>query len=144
MRLIDADVLMLYLKDIYFRNSPNGNSWRETLEMKQYRESVCDCLEMVMKSVEEAPTVKGWISVKDWMPAETHSIFYRFFGTKIWRNSMWREQSDKVLVTVVFKDGTKIVTTGETHDGIWNTTISRTLEPVVSHWMPMPEPPKGE
>ena len=84
----------------------------------------------------------GWISVKDRLPAETHSIFYRFFGTKIWRNSMWREQSDKVLVTVVFKDGTKIVTTGETHDGIWNTTISRTLEPVISHWMPLPEPPK--
>lgn len=84
----------------------------------------------------------GWISVKDRLPAETHSIFFRFYGTNKWNKSMWREQSDKVLVTVAFKDGTKIVTTGETHDGIWNTTISRTLEPVVTHWAEMPEPPK--
>lgn len=61
-----------------------------------------------------------------------------------WSNAMWREQSDKVLVTVAFKDGTKIVTTGETHDGVWNTTISRTLESVVTHWQAMPEPPKED
>lgn len=92
--------------------------------------------------VENAPTVNGWISVKDRQPVETHSIFYRFYGTQKWSNSMWREQSDKVLAAVAFKDGTKTVTTGQTHDGVWNTTISRTLEPVVTHWMPMPEAPK--
>lgn len=86
----------------------------------------------------------NWISVKDRQPVETNSIFYRFYGTKKWSSAMWREQSDKVLVTVAFKDGTRTVTTGETHDGVWNTTISRTLEPVVTHWMPLPEPPKEE
>lgn len=86
----------------------------------------------------------NWISVKDRLPVETHSIWYPFYGTKKWSNAMWREQSDKVLVTVAFKDGTKIVTTGETHDGVWNTTISRTLEPVVTHWQAMPEPPEEE
>ena len=94
--------------------------------------------------IEEAPTVNGWISVEDRLPAEKHSIFFRFYGTNNWNKSMWREHSDKVLVTVVFKDGSKIVTTGETHDGIWNTTISRTLDPVITHWMPLPEPPKEE
>lgn len=84
----------------------------------------------------------NWISVKDRLPVETHSIFFRFYGTQKWSNAMWREQSDKVLVTVAFKDGTKRVTTGETHDGVWNTTISRTLEPVVTHWQAMPEPAK--
>lgn len=55
---------------------------------------------------------------------------------------MWREQSDKVLVTVTFKDGTRLVTTGETHDGEWYTSISRSLNPIVTHWMPLPEPPQ--
>lgn len=103
-----------------------------------------DDREIVYSVIQKQPTIGGWISVKDRMPAETHSIFFRFYGTNKWNKFMWREQSDKVLVTVAFKDGTKIVTTGETHDGIWNTTISRTLEPVVTHWAEMPEPPKEQ
>ena len=94
--------------------------------------------------IQKQPTVGGWISVKDRMPAETHSIFFRFYGTNNWNKAMWREQSDKVLVTVAFKDGTRFVTTGETRDGIWNTTICRTLEPVVTHWAEMPAPPEED
>jgi hypothetical protein len=85
-----------------------------------------------------------WISVKDRLPAETHSIFWPWYGRKEWRNAMWREQSDKVLVTVTFEDGTRRVTTGETHDGEWNTTISKALNQIVTHWMPLPEPPKED
>ena len=83
-----------------------------------------------------------WISVKERMPVELHSIFWSWYGKKEWRNAMWREQSDKVLVTVEFKDGTRLVTTGETHDGVWNTAISRTLDPIVTHWMQFPELPE--
>ena len=90
----------------------------------------------------KAPTVGEWNNVKDMLPVETHSIFWRFHGTEKWSSAMWMQQSDKVLVTVAFKDGTKIVTTGETHDGVWNTSISRALEPVVTHWQAMPDPPK--
>ena len=84
----------------------------------------------------------NWISVKDRLPAETHSIFWIWFGMEGWKNSMWREQSDKVIVTVVFDDGTRYVTTGETHDGKWNTTISKTIKHTVTHWMPFPEAPE--
>ena len=86
-------------------------------------------------------SVNRWISTNKRMPVETHSMFWRFFGTDKWSNAMWREQSDRVLVTVAFKDGTRLVTTGETHDGKWNTGISRTLEHTVTHWMPMPDLP---
>lgn len=117
MRLIDADELMDYC----------NNQKDKTIDAND---------------IARFPTVVGWISVNDRLPAETHSIFWRFHGTEKWTSAMWMQQSDKVLVTVAFKDGTKMVTTGETHDGVWHTSISRTLEPEVAHWMPMPEPPK--
>ena len=81
-----------------------------------------------------------WIDVNDEMPVELHSIFWPWRNSSKWTKAMWAEQSDKVLVTIRFKDGTKVVTTGETHDGKWYTTVSRTLDPVVTHWMRMPDP----
>lgn len=97
---------------------------------------------LIGQVIDEATTVNCWISVKDRLPVETHSIFWTLHGTAKWSNAMWREQSDEVLVTVIFKDSTRLVTTGETHDGEWLTSISRTLEPIVTHWAEMPEPPK--
>ena len=76
------------------------------------------------------------------MPVELHSLWWPFYGTTNWRDAMWREESDTVLVAVVFPDGTRRVTTGKTLDGVWETHISKTLKPVVTHWMPLPEPPE--
>ena len=123
MRLIDADALILYLNDIYFRNSPNGNSWRETLEMKQYREGVCEGLEMAMKSVEEAPTVGGWISVKDRMP-EKNGEYLCWFGKNI------------------MAKGAAIATYLEMWKAFGSLESLETY-PNVTHWMPI-EPPKEE
>lgn len=81
-----------------------------------------------------------WIDVKEKMPAETHSIFWPWRDSVKWSNAMWKEQSDKVIVSIRFKDGSRIVRTGETHDGVWHTSVSPTLEPVVTHWMPLPDP----
>lgn len=135
MRLIDADEL----HDIY-TGVPNG-----LYTTGHIVTAIDEC-----KTVDAATVAKDtnvpdkWVSVKDRMPAETHSIFWPWYGRKEWSNAMWREQSDKVLVTVTFKDGTRLVTTGETHDGEWHTSISKTLNPIVTHWMQMPEPPKED
>ena len=83
-----------------------------------------------------------WINVHDRMPVELHSLWWPLYGTTNWSNAMWREESDTVLVTVVFPDGSRHVTTGKTCDGSWQTSISKTLNPVVTHWMPLPEPPE--
>lgn len=83
-----------------------------------------------------------WISVKDRMPAETHSMFYKFYGTLKWRDAMWREESDHVLVAITFEDGSQFVTSGYTQDGKWSTGISKILQYTVTHWMPLPEPPE--
>lgn len=82
------------------------------------------------------------ISVKDWMPEEHESIFYKFLGTRKWSNSMWKQESEKVLVYVSFPDGTGVVTTGCLHNSDWVTTVSKTLPQTVTHWMPLPEPPE--
>lgn len=131
MRLIDADRLLSDRMKSKYYHLPNGD------------------IAIPIIDIEHAPTVATdinvpgkWISVEDRMPVETHSIFFPWYGKPKWSNAMWREQSDKVLVAIAFKDGTRMVTTGETHDGIWHTTVSRTLDPVVTHWMPLPEPPK--
>lgn len=97
-----------------------------------------------LQTVYKAAQEPGWISVESALPAETHSIFWPWKDTARWSSAMWAEQSDKVIVAVRFKDGTRIVRSGETHDGKWHTDISRTLEPVVTHWMPFPELPKED
>lgn len=84
----------------------------------------------------------NWISVKDRMPEEHESIFYKFLGTRKWSNSMWKQESEKVLVYVSFPDGTGVVTTGCLHNSDWVTTVSKTLPQTVTHWMPLPEPPE--
>ncbi len=84
----------------------------------------------------------NWISVKDRMPAETHSMFFKLYGTPKWRDAMWQEESDNVLVAITFEDGSQFVTSGYTQDGKWHTGISKMLPYTVTHWMPFPEPPE--
>ena len=94
-----------------------------------------DALELLKKQPQ-------WISVEDRMPPELHSMWFPLYGTSKWKNVMWREESDHVLVTVVFDDGTRYVSMGRTHDGEWNTNISKVVHHTVTHWMPLPEPPE--
>ena len=86
-----------------------------------------------------SPTVDGWISVKDRLPSEHDSLFANHPHLS---KHMWTKESDDVIVYVVFPDGTGRATEGRLRDGKWHTKISPTLESVVTHWMPMPEPPK--
>lgn len=86
-----------------------------------------------------APTVGGWISVKDRLPSEHDSLFA---NNPHLSKHMWAKESDDVIIYVVFPDGTGRATEGRLRDGKWNTKISQVLEPVITHWMPLPEPPK--
>lgn len=95
----------------------------------------------VMECIDAAPTIDGWISVKDDMPKEHNSIFANYTHLS---KHMWAKESDNVIVYVRFPDGTGRSTEGRLQDGKWWTRISPTLEPTVTHWMPMPEPPKEE
>ena len=86
----------------------------------------------------------GWISVKSSLPKEHPSIFAPFYGTDRWNSAMWRNESDRVLVTIRFPDGTRTVDKGKLQDGIWKTGVSPVLPQEVTHWAVWPEPPKEE
>ena len=80
-----------------------------------------------------------WISVKDRLPDVHDSLFANRPHL-----DMWSKESDSVIVYVRFPDGTGQSTEGILRDGKWWTRISLLLEPMVTHWMPMPEAPKGD
>lgn len=137
MRPIDADKLAKILNDLWLSTSPRLNDNKETaLERAAMCRGIDDCI----KYVHDSPTIGGWISVKDDLPKEHDSIFANNAHLSKY---MWAKESDGVIVYVKFPDGTGLSTEGRLLDGKWSTKISQVLEPVVTHWMPMPEAPKG-
>lgn len=88
-------------------------------------------------------TVQEWISVTDRLPDEHESLFARYKGTDKWNNAMFTTISDPVIVCEENENGRHIVKTANTVDGVWKVKYS--FHPYrVTHWMPLPKPPKGE
>ena len=88
-------------------------------------------------------TVQEWISVDDSLPDEHESLFARYKGTDKWSNAMFTTISDRVIVCAEYENGKRIVKTANTVDGVWK--VKDIFHPCkVTHWMPMPHPPKGE
>jgi hypothetical protein len=73
-----------------------------------------------------------WISIKDKMPEERVD-----FGNS----------SNRVIVAYIDPDGELAVSSGQTfyHDDIryWDIDGEPSIGLLVTHWMPLPEPPKG-
>ncbi len=85
----------------------------------------------------------GWISVKDRLPFEHDSMFFKkFAGTSKWNPAMFKKSSDEVNVCGVYPDGKTFVTHSRTHDGKWD--ISSIFQMKITHWQPLPEPPKED
>lgn len=135
MRLIDADKLVDMLYDSeYTTLCP--------------LDEVCGVID-ACPTAEFAPVQNGelrdaaerdWISVEDRLPEEHESIFAKAYGTKRWVDGMFRTISENVLACVAFEDGHKVTMTLRTHDGAW--ALSSVHRGHVTHWMPLPEPPK--
>lgn len=84
-----------------------------------------------------------WISVKDRLPEEHDSIFSYLYGTKSWQPGMHRKVTDEVIACAKRKDGRKRVVAIKMWDGEWDWHKLQDDEKV-THWMPLPQPPKGE
>lgn len=89
------------------------------------------------------PTIPAtqWIRVEDDMPPEYESVFKKFKSTPKWLAGMYETISDDVNAVVKFEDGTKKIYTLHTADGKWS-HLPILGKPIVTHWMPLPEPPK--
>ena len=145
MRLIDADAYAAEMKkrqDACMEAMENASYDGEQFSPKEHWDGVLAAFAEAKLMLDDMQTVGGWISVKDSLPEEHESIFHKLLGTPKWSSAMWQQESDKVLVCVSFPDGTSVVTTGCLHNSDWVTTVSKALPQKVTHWMPLPEPPK--
>ena len=103
----------------------------------------CHISEVADHLISNGVTVQDWVSVKDRLPDEHESLFARYKGTDKWRNAMFTTISDRVIVCAEYENGNRIVKTANTVDGVWK--VKDSFYPCkVTHWMPMPQPPKGE
>lgn len=82
-----------------------------------------------------------WIPVSEKLPEEHDSIFAKLYGTDKWDSNLWRTTSNRVLVTVKYDDGTRLVKESHTHDGEW-VVEKKYIDCKVVAWMEMPEPYK--
>lgn len=85
--------------------------------------------------------VHSWIPVTERLPKERDSIFKKLYGTKQWLPGMFCTVSDNVLASIEREDGTRCVRYMHTQGGEWNLD-SMPWAKKVTHWMPLPEPPK--
>lgn len=133
MRMIDADELIRNLEGIISDYTSNG--------IYPEKFGIDDFIDVV----KEIPTIPApqWIRVENRMPIEHESMFKKFKGTSKWLAGMHETISDDVNVVVKFEDGTKKVYMSHTTDGVWR-NLPIVGKPVVTHWMPLPEPPKED
>ena len=85
--------------------------------------------------IDNGVTVQEWIPVKDRLPDETG----RYFAVKkrIAPDKLGGNRTDIVILRFFVDDGFRI----PTHIPDW---INEEINEEVTHWMPLPEPPKGE
>ena len=106
MRLIDADALIARCKEI---ETIEWNSKAAPINWK-------DAYEDFEEEIDSAPTVGGWISVKDRMPEP-----YKFMLV----------YTERGLYGIDY-----MIENSESGKAVW------ALNPKVTHWMPLPEPPE--
>lgn len=79
-----------------------------------------------------------WIPVSEMLPGEHDSVFADLYGTDKWDSKLWRKVSNRVLVTIKYDDGARIVKESYTCDGKW-VDEKRSINCKVVAWMPMPK-----
>ena len=93
--------------------------------------------------ISKGVTVQEWIPVTERLPDEHESLFAHYKGTDKWRDGMFMTISDLVIVLAEYENGERLVKTANTVDGVWK--VKNFFHPCkVTHWMPLPHPPKGE
>lgn len=116
MRMIDADALLA-------KFNKKSDIWTALTDEKTANDFALYC--KVADAVEEMPTVGGWISVKDRLPEEKGAYLTVHYLPALGKSGK--------LVREVYFDG----------EG-WFVGRVRINKRHITHWMPLPEPPKEE
>lgn len=101
---------------------------------------ICGAMAVLRKLVNKADSFE-WIPVSERLPREHDSVFADLYGTDKWDSKLWRTVSNRVLVTIKYDDGARIVKESYTCDGKWSDE-KRSINCKVVAWMPFPEPYK--
>lgn len=118
MRLIDADALDMAFTNLRFNQDMSLAHWGD-------RKDWCLHGHEVEKLIHDAPTIGGWISVKDRLPARPPDVC----------DLLVRRQ----WYLVALESGTVLTLSYEFDEDRWQGVGSP-----VTHWMPLPEPPTEE
>ena len=94
-----------------------------------------DALAIAQHLVAHGVTVQEWISVKDRLPDETGK--YLAVKKRIAPDDFGGNRTDIVIIRFFADDGFRM----PTHIPDW---INKKINEEVTHWMPLPQPPKGE
>jgi len=92
--------------------------------------------------VGDGGTVQKWIPVTERLPEEHDSIFAKMYGTKKWMPAMFRKISNTVIACIESTDGKRKTVATYTKDGEWEKSARYLRGDKVTHWMPLPNPPK--
>lgn len=148
MRLIDADALIDEIRsfrcsDCERRKGIKNGKMKFVYDIGDVPCRACDIGDMI-DTLDEAPTIGGWISVKDRLPEQHDTIFAKLKGTDKWKKGLFEKQSDDVRVVIECPDGYRRVHHSYLVDGVW---ACETLPPEgrkVLYWCENPKLPKED
>ena len=128
MRLIDADAL------------------KAEIQRRRKRYKTLTGVDMAML-IDDAPTIDGWISVKDRLPEQYEKTFRGIWARNGEEIVKTRIVSDEVLVSYINKYGRRKIGISYMLDGEWSGMFRSLAEidvftKAITHWQPLPEPPE--
>ena len=98
---------------------------------------VDDNVEQAEYLIEHGVTVQEWVSVKDRLPSDEQDVLviaHGWDGRLVYVGSHKRVEAKKSWLTGITNKSSEWL--------LWGWSYLK--EPMVTHWMPLPEPPKGE
>ena len=96
-----------------------------------------DALAIAQYLVDRGVTVPKWISVKDRLPDDEQEVLviaHGWGGRLVYVGSHKRVEAQKSWLTGITNKSSEWL--------LWGWSYLK--EPMVTHWMPIPQPPKGE
>ena len=123
--------LMELLDNIYLPMMDGHNTIEEYIISHKFKEKIADYL------IAHGVVVQEWISVNDRLPDDEQEVLviaHGWDGRLVYVGSHKRVEAQKSWLTGITNKSSEWL--------LWGWSYLK--EPMVTHWMPLPQPPKGE